>query len=92
MGHLAFDCSLSHRKGVATWWKDAIEDHLRINASDFVSVDSSHDEVPLTANDPSLKVPNDSVSWMVFFRRRKGKSNPLSQAPPGQVPGFSPPS
>lgn len=40
-GHLASVCSLSHRRGTATWWKDATEDHLTINASNSVSVESS---------------------------------------------------
>lgn len=56
MAHLVVDCSLSRRKGVATWWKDPTEDHLTINALDFVSVDSSQDEVPLIVDEALVDV------------------------------------
>lgn len=29
-GHLALACSLGHQKRPATWWKNAIDDHLTV--------------------------------------------------------------
>ncbi|XP_059070523.1 receptor-like protein kinase FERONIA [Cryptomeria japonica] len=47
--HLASDCSISRHKGAATWWKNAIVDHLTIHAIDLISDDFSREvEVPPT--------------------------------------------
>lgn len=68
MGHLASNFSLSHRKGVATWWKDStavhliamtfqIDDHISSNMEE----DPSHVEVvPLIVDVAS---PNPLVTF-----------------------------
>lgn len=69
MGHLASNCSLSCRRGFSTWWKDATEAHLKINTSEYDSIDSSQeedvssqDELPLTVDEASID-PLVTILW-----------------------------
>lgn len=65
--HLALDYWLASQKGSATWWKDAKEDHLTIEASFVVVLDQVYIEhqvkgvlcpnIPIDLPDVSLEPP-----------------------------------